>query len=376
MFTGLATKYRPKKFRQVIGQPDIPVIKSVLSDKVSLPPLLLFCGPSGVGKTTTARIIASFLNCTSIDSSGEPCSKCDACKASISGQLTNVYELDAASHGTADQLRELVVKAHLSSPTAKLFILDEAQSISAQGWNVLLKVLEEPPQDCLFILVTSEPKKVPPKVRTRALRFNFRPLSPTKMKWYLAELARHCNMKVSGEDLDIIASMSEGSVREALMMLDQCNSSGKTAKELFSDKDLSFIFFNSILEANYASMLEVIDRWWGEVGDCKVIMSQLAVTLENIVLKKSGSESLSSIDLSTYGAVVDSLTSDQIVDVLLTVSDWFPLVYAKPQLVMLASKLYKSINGDNTVIQEKVAAQVSQNQKLPKSALSEKFSSL
>lgn len=350
MYSSLATKYRPKKFKQIVGQPDVAIIKSVVNDFDCLPPLLLFCGPSGVGKTTIARVIASYLNCSNLDSDGEPCGTCSPCLAIYNNNHPSVYEMDAGSHGSADQLREIVVKCHLSSNGVKVFILDEAQSISGQGWNVLLKVLEEPPPDCLFMLLTSEPRKVPPKIRTRALRFNFKPVAPTKLRWYLGELARHSGTNTTDTDLDIITEMSEGSVRDALMMLDQCSSSGITAQELFAEKDLSLDYLLSILRKDYTGTLAIVENWWGEVGDAKTIVSQLALSLEKLALAKNNLEYYKGpTTLSKYAELIDGLDPEALVSILTTVSDWFTQVYAKAQIVMLTSKLYKVVNGSEVI---------------------------
>jgi len=348
VYGSLATKYRPKKFGQIVGQDDVPVIKAVVRDTDNLPPLLLFCGPSGVGKTTAARIVAGYLNCQN-PQDGEPCSVCDDCLAVKAGEHVGVYELDSASNGTAEKLRDLVVKSHLSSEGVKTFILDEAQAISGQGWNVLLKVLEEPPPNCIFMLLTSEPRKVPAKIRTRALKFTFKPVKPKLVKWYLGQLCTHAKLTVEPEDLDIITELSEGSIRDALMMLEQSTASGKTAREVFADRDRSLDYMLLLASKDYVGALGVLDDWWDEVGDASTVASQLAVTLEKMAFGKVGSDHYQgAISEPKYHKLKDGVHLDDLVKLLTALSDWYLQLTSKAQLVMLTTKLYKTLNGDPT----------------------------
>src|SRR5688572_10902006 len=165
-------KYRPRKFSDLIGQHEAGLLRHIVSDD-ACPPVFMFSGSPGVGKTSAARIVAAALNC--LDKDGrEPCGECANCESVFKGSSYFVTEIDAASFGGADDLRSIREQTYISVGSNKnIFIIDEAPSISWQGWNVLLKTFEEPNPDVYFILVTSEPNKVPLKIRTRALRFDF-----------------------------------------------------------------------------------------------------------------------------------------------------------------------------------------------------------
>jgi len=357
VYSSLPTKFRPKKFTQIVGQDEVPIIKQVVKDADNLPPLLLLQGPSGVGKTTAARVVASYLNCSNtVD--GEPCAECADCQAVREGNHIGVYELDSATNGTADKLRDLVMRSHLSSDGVKTFILDEAQAISGQGWNVLLKVLEEPPPNCIFLLLTSEPRKVPSKIRTRALKFTFKPVKPKVVRWYVKQLCNHVKIDVSDDDLNVITELSEGSIREALMMLEQSLASERSARDMFCDRDRSLDYLLSIVSADYAGTLKIVDDWWDEVGDAGTIAAQLATTLEKLSFGKVGADYYTGpLHTPKYAKLNDGLTQDALVKVLGAVSDWYLQLTSKAQLIMLSSKLYRLLNGDKAgtskpVIQE------------------------
>lgn len=345
-YLGLATKYRPKKFQHIVGQPDAAIVREIFRDLDTLPPLLLFCGPSGVGKTTIARIIAATANCSNRGETAEPCGKCSECVSVFSDGHPSVYEIDAASYGTADALRDLVSKAHMQSAGVNTFIIDEAQSISAQGWNVLLKVLEEPPSNCLFILLTSEPRKVPSKIRTRGLKFTFQSIPPKLVYAHLSMLVSKTSVDLSDNDINVIVDKCGGSLRDAYMMVEQCVLSEFTAEELFSNRDMSLEYFSKILSKDYAGTLEVVENWWGEVGDAKAIVSQMTDTLEKIALFRSGVQFYGGTTSQDRLKVIsDALDINTVASCLEQLSEWFSRALVKAQITLLTAKLYKVING-------------------------------
>ena len=345
-YVRLTDKYRPKQFRQLIGQPDVAVVKAIFNDLEELPPLLLFCGLSGVGKTSVARVIAARVNCEQPTDKMEPCANCVSCLAIYDNNHPNVEELDAATNGSAEKLRDLVLRAHLQANGIKTFIIDEAQSISAQGWNVLLKVLEEPPPGCLFILLTSEPRKVPTKIRTRALRFNLKQVSPSLLSPWLSSLTEHAGLEVSEDDVSVIVDLCEGSVRDCLMMAEQVSVSSFTAEELFSARDLSLDFFSQLMLKDYEGLLSTVDVWWAEVSDAKTILSQMAMTLEKVAHSRTNVPFYGgATKKAVFSELSSGLTMNKVAVCLEVISEWFGQSYSKAQLLLLTARLYKLVNG-------------------------------
>jgi len=341
----LATKYRPTKFQHIVGQPDAVIVREIFRDLESIPPLVLFCGPSGVGKTTIARIIAATVNCPE-RTNGEPCGKCNDCIAVASDTHMSVYEIDAASYGSTSALRELVSKAYMQSIGVNTFIIDEAQSISSQGWNVLLKILEEPPPNCLFILLTSEPRKVPAKIRTRALKFNFKQIAPKLIKNHLNLLVEKTGLELTPDDINVIVNMCEGSLRDAFMMAEQCVMSEFSAEELFASRDLSLDYFMHIVKKDYVEALSTVDVWWSEIGEAQTILSQMTGTLEKVILIRNGLEFYGGASTQhKFKFLADTLDINTIALCLEQISEWFSKTAIKPQITLLTSKMYKDING-------------------------------
>ncbi len=345
-YVGLTDTYRPKQFRQVVGQPDVAIVKAIFRDLSELPPLLLFCGLSGVGKTSLARVVAAVVNCEAPSDKGEPCAKCVSCTAVYENNHPNVEEMDAATNGSAEKLRDLVNRAHLQSSGVKTFIIDEAQSISAQGWNVLLKVLEEPPPNCLFVLLTSEPRKVPAKIRTRALKFNLKQVSQNTTRQYLTTVIQHAGLTLTEDDINVIVDLCDGSVRDALMMVEQVSLSDFTAEEIFASTDLSIDYFTQLVLKDYEGLLQTIDTWYSEVGDAKTILSQMASALETVAHARTGMPVYRGASKQEkLREVVDGLPMNKVAFCFEIFSDWYSQSYSKAQILLMTSKLYKAVNG-------------------------------
>ena len=226
MYTALYRAYRPEVFEQLLGQEHITRILKNQIASGSTSHAYLFCGTRGTGKTTTARLLAKGLNCTS---DGErPCGECEACRAIRDGNFLDVVEIDAASNRGIDDIRQL--RDSVNYPPAvgrnKVYIIDEVHMLSTEAFNALLKTLEEPPEYVTFILATTEPRKLPATILSRCLRLDFRRIPEPVLIKGMQQICRDVGIDVTESALRIIAANADGSVRDGLSILDQCISGG------------------------------------------------------------------------------------------------------------------------------------------------------
>ncbi len=222
MYLALYRKYRPRTFNEVIGQDHIvkTLINQIKLDKISH--AYLFCGSRGTGKTSTAKIFAKAINCTS-SKDGSPCLECDVCK-SLDGTNIDVLEIDAASNNGVDEIRELREKVKYPPVVGKykVYIIDEVHMLSTSAFNALLKTLEEPPAHTVFVLATTEVHKLPATILSRCLRFDFKLVSLEELSSLLKKVLDSENVKYDEQAINIIARAGEGSVRDTLSIADRC----------------------------------------------------------------------------------------------------------------------------------------------------------
>ncbi len=284
----LALKYRPQTFKDLIGQKIIAetIINSIEIDKT--PNAYLFTGIRGVGKTTLARIVAKALNCKkSIKNISEQdfCENCDDCKAIANSNHIDVLEMDAASKTGVDDVRDLIEFSRYGPTSAKykIFIIDEVHMLSKQAFNALLKTLEEPPEYLKFIFATTEIKKIPITVVSRCQRFDLSRIKSSELFDFLKEVLVKENKKVSEKALKMIVKISEGSVRDALSLLDRGILSCLENEELslekaqkifgFFDKSKLIELFSFILKGNEQNTLELYRKIFDQGVDPKVFIN-------------------------------------------------------------------------------------------------------
>lgn len=222
-FVVSARKYRPATFDTVVGQSHITnTLKNAIKNK-HLAQAFLFCGPRGVGKTTCARILAKTINCHNITAAVEACNECESCVAFNSSQSLNIYELDAASNNSVDDIRALVEQVRYAphSGEYKIYIIDEVHMLSAGAFNAFLKTLEEPPPYAIFILATTEKHKIIPTILSRCQIFDFNRIQVEDIAKQLAYVATQENVKAETDALHIIAQKADGALRDALSIFDQ-----------------------------------------------------------------------------------------------------------------------------------------------------------
>ena len=224
-YVPLARKWRPRSFADVVGQEEIvrALTNAVAQDRLAH--AYLFSGPRGVGKTTTARLLAAAINCSSSDRpTATPCGTCAACTEILEGRSIDALEIDGATHGKVDQARDLIEVVAFAPvrDRRKVFIIDEVHAISAAAFQALLKTLEEPPAHAVFILATTERHKIPATILSRCQRFDFRRLTDEEVAERLAEIAKREGLPIPGAAaLSALAAAATGSLRDALSLFDQ-----------------------------------------------------------------------------------------------------------------------------------------------------------
>ena len=228
MYQALYRSFRPESFDTLLGQEHIVKILQNQIASGSTGHAYLFCGTRGTGKTTTARLLAKALNCTS--DGVRPCGECETCKAIAAGNFLDVTEIDAASNNSVDDIRDLRESVNFPPVMGrtKVYIIDEAHMLSTQASNALLKTLEEPPENVVFILATTDPQKLPATILSRCLRMDFRRIPEEQLIRRFSEICVQLGVEATPEALALIAANADGSARDGLSLLDRCISGVKT----------------------------------------------------------------------------------------------------------------------------------------------------
>ncbi|MDP3544016.1 MAG: DNA polymerase III subunit gamma/tau [Elusimicrobiota bacterium] len=293
-----ARKYRPQGFDELIGQPSVSqTLANALTTK-RVHHAYLFTGPRGCGKTTTARILAKALNCEK-GPTPTPCDECSSCREIALSSSLDVLEMDAASHTGVDDVREVIIETVALAPTRdryKVFIIDETHMLSNSAFNALLKTIEEPPPHVVFILATTEVHKVPATIASRCQRFKFRPVGPEPLAEYLAGIAKKEKISVEPEALDLLARAAEGSLRDAISLLDQCRSAGEgkvtveSVREMFGfvPQDLLIGVASALLARDAKALAGCLKQIYAEGVEPAQLLKDLRAAIEGVYLVKLG----------------------------------------------------------------------------------------
>ncbi|MEM8919497.1 MAG: DNA polymerase III subunit gamma/tau [Pseudomonadota bacterium] len=306
----LARKYRPSSFSELIGQDAMVQTLGNAIKRDRLAHAFLMTGVRGVGKTTTARLIAKALNCIGEDGQGgptiNPCGKCEACLGIAEGSFIDVIEMDAASHTGVDDVREIIEAVRYSSVSAryKIYIIDEVHMLSKNAFNALLKTLEEPPAHVKFIFATTEVNKVPITVLSRCQRFDLKRIKADQLSEHFANIVEKEGVKAEQEALDLIAQAAEGSVRDGLSILDQAiahadmDSDGEGAGEVravqiremlgLSDRGAIRRLFGQLLSGDSQALLDAVDEQYRIGVEPLSLMNGLLSLSHQVTLYKVG----------------------------------------------------------------------------------------
>ena len=253
-FVVSARKYRPATFESVVGQSHITRTLKNAIQTGQLPQAFLFCGPRGVGKTTCARILAKTINCEHLTPETEACNECESCRTFNEGGSLNIFELDAASNNSVDDIRELVKQVYIPPTTGryKVYIIDEVHMLSTAAFNAFLKTLEEPPSYAKFILATTEKHKIIPTILSRCQVFDFKRIENADIVAHLRYVAEKEGVQYEEEALQLIARKAEGGMRDALSTFDQLvNFTGRNLR-----RDLCLENLNMLDEDYYFRLVD------------------------------------------------------------------------------------------------------------------------
>jgi DNA polymerase-3 subunit gamma/tau len=291
-----ARKYRPARFNTVVGQGHITnTLKNAIKNN-HLAQAFLFCGPRGVGKTTCARILAKTINCTAKTPETEACDQCESCLSFNSGASLNVYELDAASNNSVDDIRNLVDQVRFAPQLGefKVYIIDEVHMLSASAFNAFLKTLEEPPRHAIFILATTEKHKIIPTILSRCQIFDFNRIQIDDIANHLAFIAKSESVEAETDALHIIAQKADGALRDACSIFDQIVSfAGNTVtyKAVIEnlnilDYDYYFKATDAIIAENISSSLLIFNEILNNGFDGHNFIAGIAGHFRNLLVSK------------------------------------------------------------------------------------------
>ena len=307
MYQALYRKYRPKNFDEVVGQEHITATlkQEIASGRIGH--AYLFTGSRGTGKTSCSKIIAKAVNCPN-QHDGNPCGVCDICKGIDDGSVLDVTEIDAASNNGVDNIRQLREEANFTPAQVnyRVYIIDETHMLSVGAFNALLKIMEEPPEHVIFILATTEVHKIPATILSRCQRFDFRRISPAVIAARVRWVCEQEGIQIEPQAADLIASLAEGGMRDALSLLDVCRSNARSGEQDSSASraekitlehvrqsaglavsDSLFAVADAVLRRDVPAVLQEIDRMFENSIDFEKMCVQLIAHYRGLMMAKA-----------------------------------------------------------------------------------------
>lgn len=307
MYQALYRKYRPKNFDEVVGQEHITATlkQEIASGRIGH--AYLFTGSRGTGKTSCSKIIAKAVNCPN-QQDGNPCGVCDICKGIDDGSVLDVTEIDAASNNGVDNIRQLREEANFTPAQVnyRVYIIDETHMLSVGAFNALLKIMEEPPEHVIFILATTEVHKIPATILSRCQRFDFRRISPAVIAARVRWVCEQEGIQIEPQAADLIASLAEGGMRDALSLLDVCRSNARSGEQDSSASraekitlehvrqsaglavsDSLFAVADAVLRRDVPAVLQEIDRMFENSIDFEKMCVQLIAHYRGLMMAKA-----------------------------------------------------------------------------------------
>ncbi len=324
-----ARKWRPKTFEEIVGQEHITrtLKNAIVSNRVAH--AYIFAGPRGVGKTTTARILAKTLNCTN-QVNGEPCNKCEMCNSFNSSQSLDIIEIDGASNRRIEEIRTLreSVKYAPTKGSYKVYIIDEVHMLTTESFNALLKTLEEPPEHTIFIFATTDVHKVPLTIISRCQRYDFRRINLDAIKNQLLKISKKENIEVDDQSLTLIAKKADGALRDAQSLFDQVIAFGgtKIKAEIISqmlnliDEELFFRVSDSLLSKNFNEAFDIskvlYDNGWNYIDFMAGLVEHFRNILTVVLRKDTSLVESSEESKKKYMEYEDSFSEADILRIL------------------------------------------------------------
>jgi len=331
-YTALYRKFRPLKFEDMVGQEHITktIRNQIIAGRVGHAYLLN--GGRGTGKTTSAKILARAVNCLN-PQDGEPCNECEICKAALSGSLTDIVEMDAASNNSVDDIRAIRDEVNFLPTLAKyrVYIIDEVHMLSTGAFNALLKTLEEPPSHVKFILATTEPQKLPATILSRCQRFDFKKISNNDISKRLQYVCDESKIEITKEALSIISILAEGAMRDALSILERCLQEGSQkidedlVKDLVGIPKLTFIsqIVEAIVESDIEKTITTVEAVMQEGKDLTNLLWELIKYTKDILVWKTTEklEIYNQEELKQIASISEKVSKERLLQMIYILSE-------------------------------------------------------